>query len=67
MNKSLLVILILCLVVFTTLIKNSSKNLEDRIANEIIDLAEKKSKVFTWRKNLIADVIKNRHNASYKW
>ena len=31
MNKTLLVILILCLVVFTTLIKNSSKNLEDRI------------------------------------
>ena len=31
MNKTLLVILILCLVVFTTLIKNSSKNLEDEI------------------------------------
>ena len=31
MNKTLLVFLILCLVVFTTLIKNSSKNLEDEI------------------------------------
>ena len=31
MNKTLLVFSILCLVVFTTLIKNSSKNLEDEI------------------------------------
>ena len=31
MNKTLLVFLTLCLVVFTTLIKNSSKNLEDEI------------------------------------
>ena len=31
MNKTLLVFLIVCLVVFTTLIKNSSKNLEDEI------------------------------------
>jgi len=31
MNKTLLVFLTLCLVVFTTLIKNSSKNLEDKI------------------------------------
>ena len=31
MNKTLLVFLIVCLVVFTTLIKNSSKNLEEKI------------------------------------
>ena len=31
MNKTLLVFSILCLVVFTTLIKNSSKNLEEKI------------------------------------
>ena len=31
MNKTLLVFLIVCLVVFTTLIKNSSKNLEDEM------------------------------------
>ena len=31
MNKTLLVFLTLCLVVLTTLIKNSSKNLEDEI------------------------------------
>ena len=31
MNKTLLVFSTLCLVVFTTLIKNSSKNLEDEI------------------------------------
>ena len=31
MNKTLLIFLIVCLVVFTTLIKNSSKNLEDEI------------------------------------
>ena len=31
MNKTLLVFLIVCLVIFTTLIKNSSKNLEDKI------------------------------------
>ena len=31
MNKTLLVFSIMCLIVFTTLIKNSSKSLEDKI------------------------------------
>ena len=50
-----------------SILSRTEKTLEDRIANEIIDLIEKKSKIFSWRKSLVADVVKNRHNASYKW
>ena len=50
-----------------SILSRNEHNLVDKITNEFVDLLNKKSKVFDWRKNLVSDVIRNLHNADYRW
>jgi len=50
-----------------SLLLRSESTLSGKLFFEFSDLLLKRSKIFTWRQNLIDDIKKNRHNVSYKW
>jgi len=48
-------------------LQRSESTVSDKLFFEFVDLLAKRSKVFVWRKNLINDIKKNRHNVHFKW